>query len=226
MKADPTFTAIYCSHLKEPAELLRFCLKTSIAAVREAGGDFLAVTKYAVDEVETNIVVDEPKPSQLAFYRQMLTGFRAARTGTVILCEHDVLYPASHFGLLTKRIHSFSEAVHYNANIWHLCESGYFRVDASATFNSAMGGTRDHIIRAYEAKLAEAKTSPNQTAAWSEPRSEDWPVMHHHLPDPVVDLRWGGNWTGQRKAQADNMIFEELAPWGPATRYCKLFQIN
>jgi hypothetical protein len=224
MNKTPTFTAVYCSHLKEPAGLLSFCLKTSIAAVRKAGGELLAVTKYPVAEVHTNILVDEPKPSQLAYYRQMLTGFKAARTEIVMLCEHDVLYPASHFEMLAERIYSFPDAVHYNCNIWHLCKDGYFRVDPSATFNSTMGGTRDHMIRAYGAKLAEAEASPNQSAAWSEPRAEDWPVMQHHLPDSVLDVRWGANWTGSRKAANDAVIRQELAPWGAVNRFSILFQ--
>lgn len=60
-----------------------------------------------------NITLDL-SPGFLTMLKQIETGLEASTSEYVFFCEHDVLYPLSHFDFVPKR----DDIFYYNANIW------------------------------------------------------------------------------------------------------------
>lgn len=60
-----------------------------------------------------NIVLDL-SPSFITMNKQILTGLEASKSDYVFFCEHDVLYPVSHFEFTPVR----NDIFYYNANVW------------------------------------------------------------------------------------------------------------
>ena len=221
----PHFTAVYYSHttsVNEDIPLVSHCLEVMRKAVKETGGEFVAVTWKPVANADRNIVVEGLTKGHLTQYHQIGLGLNAARSDVVCLCERDILYPASHFLLMAERSRRHRDMVHYNFNVRHLSREGYFLPDRANTFFSAAAADRGHMRQAIAAKVAEAQASPKQKPAWCEPRPDDWPIMFHNGPDPVIDFRWGGNWTGPR-APGDDSLVKEIFPWGHVRNYEHLF---
>lgn len=64
-------------------------------------------------EFGTNFVV-EGKRGYVSMMRQIILGLGKATTKYVFFCEHDVLYPKSHFDFTPTR----DDIFFYNANVW------------------------------------------------------------------------------------------------------------
>jgi hypothetical protein len=60
-----------------------------------------------------NFVLNE-KPGYITMLKQILKGLEEASADYVFFCEHDVLYPVSHFDFIPKNDSMF----YYNANVW------------------------------------------------------------------------------------------------------------
>lgn len=61
----------------------------------------------------TNIVLNLT-PCFLTMVKQIVTGLEASRSDYVFFCEHDVLYPTSHFDFTPQQ----DDIFYYNANVW------------------------------------------------------------------------------------------------------------
>lgn len=60
-----------------------------------------------------NIVLNLP-PGFLTMIKQIVTALEASNSRYVFFCEHDCLYPTSHFDFTPKR----DDIFYYNANVW------------------------------------------------------------------------------------------------------------
>ena len=60
-----------------------------------------------------NIVLDL-KPSYITMIKQITTALENSESDVVFFCEHDVLYPASHFEFTPAR----DDIYYYNSNVW------------------------------------------------------------------------------------------------------------
>lgn len=60
-----------------------------------------------------NIVLNQPS-GYITMIKQITTGLEASESDYVYFCEHDVLYPLSHFDFTPKR----DDIFYYNANVW------------------------------------------------------------------------------------------------------------
>lgn len=131
-------------------------------------------------------------------YRQILSGIEVAQGDKIFLAEHDVLYSVSHFD-------NDSTSLVFNKNIYHLSEHGYFR-PSGHNFLSTLSGSKELVDKGIRSKLREIHRTGK--VIWAEPIEE---CSTYESMDPVIDIRHGDNFTGNREAEE---YIEVLPYWG------------
>jgi glycosyltransferase involved in cell wall biosynthesis len=192
---NPKFTAILYTDNRVADSVFQSCFVRLNESVVAAGGELITVAWNKLDAPRAeNIGWDRHKADHENIYLQILAGIERARTDFVFLCEHDVFYAPEYFqaglGVGTRG---------YNTNILHLSPAGYFSPSDGQVFLSNLAGTKAEIVAGVRAKLEEVRKSP---VVWAEPRwgevFEKW-----SSPVPVIDIRHGRNWTGDRQPVGD-----------------------
>lgn len=132
-----------------------------------AGLPIVSATLAPLDFGE-NIVLSG-KPSALTLYRQIAAALERSQAEVVYFCEHDVLYPPSHFDFTPER----GDLFYYDSNVWRWD----YPHDRLITYDglislSGLCCYRKLVLAHYHARLREC----------------------HGLPegrDPVWARRWG-----------------------------------
>jgi hypothetical protein len=206
------FAVVYYSNGCAPEALRRYCLRLLVREVRASGGELVLVTWYPIQARSCRQVVwPVHESNHHNLYRQILAGIEAASAQTILLAEHDVLYPP---GYHTAMAEAAGRTICFNTNVWRLSSSGYFRTRPLRHLLSNCAGPRAAVERAISAKAAEVQRLGTPQRA--EP---DGCEVFTTLP--TVDVRHGQNFTGSRKS-ADGFYLPTIEHWGSFTRYTRL----
>jgi hypothetical protein len=210
----PDFSVVYYSDGRAPAALRRLCLRLLVREVKASGGEMVLVTWHSVT---ARGCVHVPWPFHEAgycnLYGQILAGIEQTSARTILLAEHDVLYPPGYHSAMAK---SAAHRLCYNTNVWRLNGRGYFQTPRLRRLLSNCAGPRNILERAIRGKLAEAQR--RGTPRWAEPGS----ALETFTPLPTVDIRHGRNFTGDREAE-DGIYVKTIEHWANYTRYLPLF---
>ena len=199
----------YTDNRKMPGKLALRCWDQAVWAAQENGVDMVYVGQQPRPAewgyLPVAEVVVKPAPGthfQQRIYEAILAGLAAAPAAEMVyLVEHDVLYPAEHFGL-----HESPELdgqwLGYDCTCARLTPAGYLA--HAQPLLSCLVGYRTMIHTQLSGRLAFLRSGGRWT--WSElgragRGAGDYKCVVR-AGAPVLDLRWGGNVTGMRKGEA------------------------
>jgi hypothetical protein len=151
-------------------------------------------------------VVFRGTPSFMTYMTQIEFALNASTADYVFFCEHDVLYPRSHFELTPPR----DDIFYYNENVWRW----RFGADFAITYDhlislSGLCVNRELALDHYRKRLDKAVTMPPDTnvrepkwaRAWGyepgtkKPRNGGFSELAYDTwrsKDPIVDIRHPG----------------------------------
>lgn len=132
-----------------------------------------------------------------AYFQQILTALKTSTADVVFFCEHDVLYPRSHFEFSPARTDTF----YYNTNVWKVRSSDGFAVwTDNCRQVSGICVDRLAALTHYEERSAYVWNNGFTMKMGFEPFTHGrilWKTKYEtenwSSPDPLVDVRHGGN---------------------------------
>lgn len=149
------------------------------------------------------------EPKFITYLTQIVLALEASDSDYVFFCEHDVLYPKSHFDFTPPR----DDIFYYNAHVWRwLVGDDHLITYDRLICLSGMCANRKLALDHFRKRLDKAKTMDQ----FDNPREPDWARMWGHEPgtkkirrggfsdddyetwrsvDPVIDLRHQGTMT-------------------------------
>jgi len=140
-----------------------------------------------------------------SYYINLIAALNQCESGTVWICEHDVLYPPDWFD------ESLIESpITYAAHGYYLTNRGYTNRNGAPM--STLAGDVDTIRRALTDKLKEHFAGGR--VKWTEPGIKDGYKTMRTLRKnvtPYIDVRHGGNFTGARNGGKPR---DAVEPWG------------
>ena len=212
--------------LQEP--LASFCREKLLEAAD--GKPIVCVSQKPLD-FGLNICIGEIGRSHLSIFRQVLAGLEQVKTKYVALAEHDCLYTKEHFNWIPPEDGKF----YYNVNCWFVRPKdgmySYFRRKVLSMMIANTGLTLEAtkekveilksgiIIRKGQLGACEYGVCENKKAyvdykASMKDLGKDvgsYKAVSFRTELPNVDIRHGGNFSGNRKA--NNRCYE-LPHWG------------
>jgi len=206
---------VYYSNGRAPEALRRYCLRLLVREVTASGGEVVLVTWHPVQARGCHQLA---WPVHVAnypnLYRQILAGVEQASAPTILLAEHDVLYPPGYHAAMAE---AAAQSLCYNTNVWRLSARGYFRTPRHRHLLSNCAGPRETVQRAIRAKMAEAEQFGIPQ------RAEPGDASEVSTPLPSVDIRHGRNFTGERSPE-DGVYVKSIDHWAGYRRYLKLME--
>jgi hypothetical protein len=204
---------VYYSNGCAPEALRRYCLRLLVHEATASGGEVVLVTWHPTPARGCRQVVwPVHEANHQNLYRQILAGIEQACARTILLAEHDVLYPP---GYHTAMAEAGGRRICFNTNVWRLSRNGYFRTSGLCRLLSNCAGPRDTLERAILAKVAEVRRLGTPQHAEPDEGCEVSTAL------PTVDVRHGQNFTGNRKPD-DGTYIKTIEHWASYTRYTRL----
>jgi len=151
-------------------------------------------------------------------YVKILAALELCPYTQTFLVEHDVLYPAPYFDWPMP---DDARLFWYNRNTWRLNKHGWFPCPGQLTSNCC--AHRDLLREQFAARLALVERG--HRIVWDEPGRNPGdiaPMADWQCSAPVVDVRWGGNLTGNRDAK---LYYPKLPPWGEASEWTRKLEL-
>lgn len=192
-----------------------------------------------------NIRFPSLKKGFLTMFKQILAALQNSKSDIIFFCEHDVLYDPSHFDFTPADENTF----YYNQNVWMLrAEDGHcLHFDVNQL--SGLCVYRDAAIKHFRERYAMAEEAYNRLNETEfnrfirnmgfEPFTHNRVIWKNQFPyktwksdKPNVDIKHGGNATGQRwnKDQYKNQSLlvnwiegNEIPGWGKGIDVVKEF---
>lgn len=209
----PDFSVVYYSDSSLPELLKRYCLRNLARVAFASGGELVCVTWQPVRiGGARNLIWTDHEFHHRNIYGQILAGIAEAASPTVLLAEHDVLYPPGYHAAIAR---SARTGLCYNTNVWRLDRRGFFPAGRSRLLSNC-GGPRDVLARRIRGKLDELRRDGK--VLWAEPKGD----LEIRCPLPTLDIRHGHNFTGDRDSR-DGRYLAEVEYWGRASRYRRLW---
>ena len=141
----------------------------------------------------TNTVVDR-KPGFQTYMIQIMTALEDSTADYVFFCEHDILYPKSHFDFTPPR----NDIFYYNANVWRWLYGSDFAITYDRLISlSGLGVNRQLALDHYRRRLAKVKEM-----GW----------MQDRKPEPVWARRWGYE-PGTKKIKRGGFSDDNFETW-------------
>ncbi len=186
--------------------------------ILKAGLPMVSVSLKPID-FEKNIVLDL-SPGFVTMMKQIVKALETNQSDYVFFCEHDILYPLSHFDFTPPR----DDIFYYNANVWRW----KYPEDCAITYDrlislSSLCVNRKFALDHYHKRLAKIKEMNWESDTRHEP---DWARKWGYEPGtkkttrggfsdddfetwtsqyPVVDIRHGKTFS-QSKVTLDSFI--------------------
>jgi hypothetical protein len=149
-------------------------------------GEIVSVSLKPLDFGDTRIVIDKPRGYGTMF-QQILAALEASTSEVVFFCEHDVVYPKSHFYFTPPSKDKF----YYDLNWWKVGK-GDLAVHWDAAQVSGLVCYRDLATKFYASRVA--SFDPENFDRKFEPtvntEFETW-----RAPEPHIDIRHQSNLT-------------------------------
>lgn len=170
-----------------------------------------------------NIVLDL-KPGFLTMIKQITTALETSQASFVFFCEHDVLYPLSHFDFTPPKDNIF----YYNANVWRWKYPDNLAITYDRLISlSGLCVNRKFALNHYKKRMAKIKDldwdkdtrhEPEWARKWgyepgtkkikrggfSDDNFETWTSK-----DPIVDIRHGKTFS-QSKVTLESFIHKPI----------------
>ncbi len=174
---------IYLTDGKLDAKIQDFCLEN---LKRVAGGNKIIKVENPVGA----------RRSRKQIYENILAGIAEAKSRTIFIAEHDVIYPSGYFDAKVS-------GLSYSKNVIYLSADGYIERSIGFAPLSTLAGSKSKIKAAI---LAKKKV---KNPKWTEPgicdSFED--EVNFRKTDTLIDIRHGGNFTGAREGKTINTIY-------------------
>ena len=205
------YSIVYYTANKPPPKLAEYCRK-QIEKAKHPVAEIVCVTWQELGWGDQEIVTGVPASGGglRNLFWQLLVGLRKARYDHVYLAEDDVLYPAGAFDWSITP-HPLP-GIYYNLNLCRMNSHGFWPTPQRV--NSACAGHRKTLLQATDFKLDQIRRK--ERIRWSELGKDtncDELVVDYCSVYPQVDVRWGGNLTGTRKAPGE--LYGDRVPfWG------------
>lgn len=155
--------------------------------IRSIGLPITSASLKPMASMGKNIVVEGTR-GYLTMFKQILAALENCDQDIVYFCEHDVLYPVSHFDFSPPRKDTF----YYDQNWWKLRLADGFAVHWDADQVSGMCCYRDLAIEYYKKRIAEFDI--NNFDRKFEPMSEEG-AESYWSDEPHIDIRHNRNLT-------------------------------
>ena len=113
-----------------------------------------------------NVVIDAER-GYITMFKQIITALENSTAKYVFFCEHDVLYPISHFAFIPPKDDTF----YYNDNVWRW----WFKHSTAITYDglcslSSMCANRELALENYYMKMERIGTAKPELLQGREPR--------------------------------------------------------
>jgi len=148
----------------------------------------------------TNIHVREQR-GYLTMFKQILACLEASTADIIYFCEHDVLYPVSHFEFTPSDPNTF----YYNINVWKLREDGLALKVNECRQVSGIAVYRETALKHYRERVAYTEKNGYNRNMGFEPGTHkriDWGTQfsseNFASAIPLVDIRHDHNLTPNR----------------------------
>src|SRR3989344_4115936 len=140
-----------------------------------------------------NYVLDL-SPGFITMMKQIITALSASRTDSVFFCEHDVLYPASHFDFTPER----DDIFYYNANVWRWKYPENFAITYDRLISlSGLCVNRKFALEHYKKRLKKINEM-----GWEKDKSHE----------PFWARRWGYE-PGTKKLKRGGFSDDDFETW-------------
>jgi len=186
--------------------------------ILSSGLPIVSISLKPIDFGE-NIVLDL-NPSFITMIKQIETGLEASKSDFVFFCEHDVLYPASHFEFTPPR----DDIFYYNSNVWRWKYPDNLAITYDRLISlSSLSVNRKFALDHYKKRLKKIKdlnlesdkrhepdwarkwgyepgTKKRKRGGFSDDDFETWQSRY-----PIIDIRHGKTFS-QSKVTLDSFI--------------------
>lgn len=152
-----------------------------------------------------------------------------AQSSIVHNCEHDVLYPPSHFDFTPPK----EDIYYYNQNWWRLRTTDGFAVHWDANQVSGLCAYRKHLLKFYKERIEEVKKKGYKNTMGFEPGGRHTNLTASWKSEvPCVDVKHGHNLSKNKwslkdfrdKSTAKNFVTGyEIPGWGKTVDLIKEF---
>jgi len=173
--------------------------------------DIVSSSLKRMDFGVKNIRFPSLKKGYLAMYKQILAALENSKSDIIFFTEHDVLYSPTHFDFEPKDKNTF----YYNQNVWFLRMPDGHALHYDVNQLSGLCVWRETALAHFRERFAliedqSKKLSPSEFEQWVRHMGHE-PFTHHRIqwktqfkvetwksPVPNIDIKHGGNATGQR----------------------------
>ncbi len=197
---------IYFSDGKPEKRILEMCQKQ----LKKANLPIVNCSLVSMDFADKNIILNLPRGYE-AYFKQIITALENSSSEYIFFCEHDVLYPPSHFDFNPPTNDKF----YYNQN-WVKIDWPYTKAASwIADQVSGLCCNRELALKWYMDKLKQYLNSPIKTTdknltlgnrQWDrkfEPGSGTEQTESWRSPEPYVDIRQSSTVTKNKWSIAD-----------------------
>jgi hypothetical protein len=191
-----------------------------------ANGYEIMSASLAPIDLGKNIVVSGER-GPLTMFRQILAALEESTADIVFFCEHDCLYPPSHFEFMPER----ADVFYYNVNVWKVRASDGHAVKVDdCRQTSGLCAYRRLLLEHYRKRVEIVEQNGFSRKMGFEPgthnraeRVDDYGSKTWRSEQPLIDIRHGGNFTLSRwsKDQFRNQRYtrgwaeaDEVPGWG------------
>jgi len=142
------------------------------------------------------------EPGRLTMFKQILAAIENSTSDIIFFCEHDVLYPESHFDFTP----TYRNIFYYNQNFWKVGIDHDKAVHYDANQLSGMCCYRELALEEYQKRVERVQTEDWKSSMGYEPGTRgihrggisDYLWESWRSKEPLVDIRHSGNLTWQR----------------------------
>jgi hypothetical protein len=151
-------------------------------------------------EFGRNLTLDAER-GYLTMFCQILAGLEASTADIIFLCEHDVLYHASHFEFIPPR----ADVFYYNENVWKVDVATGRALFHYARQTSGLCAYRELLLKHYRKRVELVERDGFSRNMGFEPgthrragRVDDYGADGWHSEYPNIDIRHAHNLTPSR----------------------------
>ena len=193
---------VWFSDMELDPKIMKACQEQLRKAFK---GKIVSVTLKPCDFGDVNVQLDIKRGKE-ALFKQILAGLEALDTDYVFLCDHDCLYPPSHFDFTPPRRDTF----YYNLNWWRVRTTDGLAVHWDGKQSNLICADRKLMVDEYRQRVEVTEKEGWQHRGW-EPGTRsirrggfnDRPSGTWKSKESCLDLRHGGNLTGDKWKKED-----------------------
>lgn len=155
--------AIYYTDLNWDLSLIKICQEQ---LSKSFSGEIVSVSLKPID-FGRNIVLENVERGFVTMFRQIIIALENSTADYVFFCEHDVLYPESHFDFIPPR----DDVFYYNHNVWRwwFGHPTAIRYDGLSSL-SGMCANRQLALDNYRIKMKKIEEADPKLLCGREPR--------------------------------------------------------